>query len=100
MLALADEPPPAAAGEPLLVTVMEGGHILAPHPPLTAARERCAREIRSLPDAVRRLREPAPFVVRPSERLAERARALGASLEDVEIGAYRSEAEQTTRSRS
>jgi nicotinate phosphoribosyltransferase len=89
VLALADEAPPADAAEPLLHTVMDGGRLVAPHPPLAAIRERCAREIGNLPEAVRRLRDPAPLAVRPSDRLAERARALGAGLEDVEVAAYR-----------
>jgi hypothetical protein len=68
--------------------VMEGGRLLAPHPPLATVRTHCAREIESLPAAVRSLREPAVFVVRPSERLVERARTLGKRLESTEVGAH------------
>jgi nicotinate phosphoribosyltransferase len=88
VLALADEPPPSAAAEPLLVTVMEAGRVLAPPPPLAAVRERCAREIGSLPEAARRLDRPEPLRVTPSDRLVARARALGADREHVEVGAY------------
>jgi nicotinate phosphoribosyltransferase len=76
-LALREEPAPPGA-EPLLRTVMEGGRLAEPLPALDAIRERCAREVAALPAEVRRLRDPAPYPVRYSERLVERQRELEA----------------------
>lgn len=79
LLALREEPAPAGA-EPLLRTVMEGGRLVEPFPSLAAIRERCAREIAALPAEVRRLRDPARYPVRYSERLVERQRELEAAV--------------------
>ncbi len=75
LLALRDEPVPAAF-EPLLHPVMGGGRPVGPPPPLSAIRERCARELAALPGEVRRLRDPAPYPVHYSDRLLERQRKL------------------------
>jgi nicotinate phosphoribosyltransferase len=79
VLALRDEPPPPG-GEPRLAGVMTGGELVGPSPPLAAIRERCAAEVAALPDPVLRLREPAGFPVRYSERLVAVQRALRAEV--------------------
>jgi nicotinate phosphoribosyltransferase len=77
VLALADEPPPAGAGESLIRTVMRDGELLGPHPPLAEARRRCAEQIGALPKELRRLRGHSTYPVRPSEALrAKQARAV------------------------
>jgi nicotinate phosphoribosyltransferase len=75
VLALREEPPPGG-GAPLLDRVMAGGRRLAPDPALAAIREHCAAEVRALPAGVRRLRDPAPYPVRYSDRLLALQRAL------------------------
>jgi nicotinate phosphoribosyltransferase len=71
LLALADEPPPDA-GEPLLETVMRGGELARPHPALNRIRERCAAQLGSLPEGLRRLSGHDTYTVRPSEALRAR----------------------------
>ncbi len=67
-LALHDEPSPP--GVPLLQKVMDGGRRTTPPEPLSAARERCSRAVKSLPPALRSLHPaPDPFPVRCSARL-------------------------------
>ena len=85
VLALADEPPPAGAAEPLLVTVMEGGRPGGPHPPLAAIRDRCAAQVAALPEGVRRLEGAARYPVDHAERLAAVQRALEAELEVTQV---------------
>jgi nicotinate phosphoribosyltransferase len=75
VLALRGEPPPDG-GAPLLARVMANGRRLGPDPALAAIREHCAAEVRALPAEVRRLRDPAPYPVRYSDRLVELQRAL------------------------
>jgi nicotinate phosphoribosyltransferase len=75
VLALREEPPPDG-GAPLLARVMANGRRLGPDPALTASREHCAAEVQALPAEVRRLRDPAPYPVRYSNRLVELQRAL------------------------
>jgi nicotinate phosphoribosyltransferase len=80
VLALADEPPPAGAGESLIRTVMRGSELLSPPPPLAEARQRCAEQIGALPEGLRRLREHVTYPVRPSEALkARQAQAVAAA---------------------
>jgi nicotinate phosphoribosyltransferase len=88
VLATRDEPPPEDGAEPLMRTVMAGGEIVEPLPPLAALRERCVREIAALPEGARRLRAPEAYPVRPSPRLAERRRALSEALESAEVAGY------------
>ena len=71
LLALADEPPPAA-GESLLETVMRGGELVRPHPSLNQIRERCAAQLGALPEGLRRLSGHVTYPVRPSEVLRAR----------------------------
>jgi hypothetical protein len=47
--------------------VGDGGRPVEPPPPLSAIRERCARELAALPAEVRRLRDPAPYPVHYSD---------------------------------
>jgi nicotinate phosphoribosyltransferase len=82
VLALADEPPPSDGAEALLALVMEGGRIARPHPPLGEVRERCARELRALPEGVRRLHGAERYRVTPSERLVERQRVIATSKQE------------------
>jgi nicotinate phosphoribosyltransferase len=75
VLALRGEPPPDG-GAPLLARVMANGRRLGSDPALAAIREHCAAEVRALPAEVHRLRDPAPYPVRYSDRLVELQRAL------------------------
>ncbi len=84
LLALRDERP-AANGEPLLRTVMESGHMVAPHPALTAVRDYCAAQIAALPAGVRRLRTPDVYPVRVSDRLASLRRSVIARIVATEV---------------
>jgi nicotinate phosphoribosyltransferase len=62
-------------GAPLLVPVMRGGRRIGPLPTLADARDRCARELAALPDALRRL-DPAPaYPVEPTAALRALAEA-------------------------
>ena len=79
VLALAGEAAPDGA-EPQLETVMRDGRLLRPHPPLLALRERCAAQLAALPEASRRLRDPVPYPVRPSDALRARQAAGIAAL--------------------
>jgi nicotinate phosphoribosyltransferase len=82
-LALAEEPLPAGAIG-LLEPVMRGGEPLRAHPPLSEIRAHCAAELAALPDAVRRLSDPAAYAPVPSERLRERQRAAEAKVGGTE----------------
>lgn len=69
------------AGEEQLVTVVADGEVVSGVPDLDAIRERARRERRKLPEAVRRIEDPAPYEVRTSDALDERTRALRQRLE-------------------
>jgi nicotinate phosphoribosyltransferase len=71
ILALADEPVPAGA-EPLLQPVMAAGELLRPHPTLDEVRARCAAQLGSLPEELRRLREAGSYTVDYSDALRAR----------------------------
>jgi nicotinate phosphoribosyltransferase len=86
VLALRDEPPPPG-GEPLLRTVMEGGRLVEPMPALGAIRERCAAQVASLPEEVRRLTRAGRYAVRYSERLTGLQTRLKAEIESAELAA-------------
>ena len=88
-IALRDESPPRGEVEFLLRTVMEGGRLLAPHPPLTAVRDFCAAQIAALPEEVRRLRDAAPYPVTYSDRLVLLQRSLEAEVEATEVAPAR-----------
>jgi nicotinate phosphoribosyltransferase len=85
VLALHDEPAPAGA-EPLLRTVMRGGELMEPLPSLAVIRDYARAQIAALPDAVRRLHDPAAYEVRYSERLRSTQRALEAETHAAEVG--------------
>jgi nicotinate phosphoribosyltransferase len=83
-LALREEDPPAGA-EPLLRTVMRSGALTTPLPDLGVIRDYCAAQLGALPDAVRRLRDPATYPVRHSDRLLDVQRTLKAEVEAREV---------------
>ena len=76
-LALVDEP--EGSGEPLLQTVMRGGQLLHPHPPLAELHSRCAAQLRRLPETLRELSSAPPYPVRPSAALQARQAAAKAA---------------------
>jgi len=83
-LALREEDRPAGA-EPLLGTVMTSGAVTTPLPALPAIRDYCAAQLRALPDAVRRLSDPATYPVAYSDRLIALQRSLKAEIEALEV---------------
>lgn len=89
VLSLAEEAAPAPGAEPLLETVMTGGRLARPHPPLGAVRAHCARQVAALPEAVRRLREAAAYEVRYSARLQALQSELEARAAAIEVEAWR-----------
>ena len=84
-IALNDEPPPYGDAEPLLNTVMESGRMVGPHPPLTAVRDYCSAQVSALPEELRRLKNPATYPVRYSDRLVELQRSLEAEVQTTEV---------------
>jgi nicotinate phosphoribosyltransferase len=72
LIALREEPGPAG-GRPLLEPVMEEGSVLAPSPPLPAARERFERDLAALPLPARDLEQPVPPPVGRTEKLRQLA---------------------------
>jgi len=82
-LTLRDEPAPAGF-EPLLDVMMTGGRPLRPAPPLTAIGSRCAAQLATLPDDVRRIANPAPYPVVYSEPLRRRQRVIKAERKALE----------------
>jgi nicotinate phosphoribosyltransferase len=96
-LALRDESPPPSA-EPLLRTVMTGGHPVAgARPPLREIRSYCATQVALLPDALVRLRGPASYPVSYSDRLVGVQQALKAEIARHEMLEARAEAAQGGR---
>ncbi|HUR95115.1 MAG TPA: nicotinate phosphoribosyltransferase [Gemmatimonadales bacterium] len=77
-LALDDEPVPAGEAG-LLEPVMRDGEMLRPHPSLSRMRAYCAAQLAALPDGLKRLRDPAPYAVTPSETLRARQSAAEAA---------------------
>lgn len=86
VLALRDEPPPGRRAEAILLQVMRAGEPIRPHPPLADIRARYVAAIGALGDEVTRLRDPAPYTVRPSERLVANQRTLEARIRATEAG--------------
>jgi nicotinate phosphoribosyltransferase len=73
VLALAEESlPPDANG--LLETVMRDGEPARPHPTLAESRARCAAQLATLPEGLRRLTNPEAYVPVPSDELRRRQR--------------------------
>jgi nicotinate phosphoribosyltransferase len=85
VIALREEPAPPGAVEILLCTVMERGHMLAPHPPLTTIRDYAAAQVHSLPAAVRQLHDPATYPISYSQRLVALQRSTEAEIEATEV---------------
>jgi nicotinate phosphoribosyltransferase len=85
LLALGEEPPPLADGEPLLRAVMKSGRLTASHPPLTTIRDYCAAQIAALPEDLLRLRDAGNYPVRYSDRLVSLQRALEAEVRAAEV---------------
>jgi len=79
ILALADEPVPAGA-EALLQPVMAAGELLRPHPTLDEIRARCADQVGSLPEELRRLRGHSSYTVDYSDALRARQTAAKAAV--------------------
>ena len=77
VLTLRDEPGPRGF-EPLLVPVMRDGGRVAPPDTITAARDRCSRDVDALPGTATRLRNPVAPRLHVSHALA----ALCANLTD------------------
>ena len=75
-LALEEEPVPDGT-RTLLEPVMLAGELLRPHPPLADIRARCAAEVATLPDGVRRLREAEAYEPGPSAALRARQERAG-----------------------
>jgi nicotinate phosphoribosyltransferase len=78
-LALQEEPLPVGAVG-LLEPVMRGGELMRPHPGLAELRAHCEKELRALPDGLRRLRDAAEFPVSPSDALRSRQAAAVAAV--------------------
>jgi nicotinate phosphoribosyltransferase len=72
LLALRDEPAPEGFEESLLEPAMRAGHLLRPHPPLSAIRDRCAAQVASLPEELKKLRAAGEYPVRISGALHSR----------------------------
>jgi nicotinate phosphoribosyltransferase len=85
VLALREEPAPPGTVEILLRTVMERGHLLAPHPTLTAVRDYCAAQVAALPEDVRRLRDAGTYPISYSQRLVSLQRSLEARVAAAEV---------------
>jgi len=79
ILALADEPVPAGA-DPLLQPVMAAGELLRPHPTLDEVRARCAAQLGSLPEELRRLRGHGSYRVDYSAELRARQASARAAV--------------------
>ncbi|MBI4183640.1 MAG: nicotinate phosphoribosyltransferase [Proteobacteria bacterium] len=73
VVTLEDEAP---AGEPLLASVMREGRRIGTLPPLAEARERAARELRRLPERLRRLATEPPYPVEIGKALVDLAAAV------------------------
>jgi nicotinate phosphoribosyltransferase len=67
VIGVRDEAP--APGKPLLETVMEGGRLLRPHPPLEEIRRRFQQNFADLPDPHKALKGPSPYPVEISRCL-------------------------------
>ncbi len=82
VVALAHEPPPVAGGEPLLVEAMgDGARTAAGRATLADAHVRFEEQWASLPEPVKRLRDPATPEARASAELERMVQDLDARLE-------------------
>lgn len=85
VIALRDEPAPSSTAEPLLRTVMEHGRPVEPPPTLERIRAHCAGTISRLPEGVLRLRDPAAYSVRYSDRLVALQQSLAAEVVATQV---------------
>ncbi|WP_344980864.1 nicotinate phosphoribosyltransferase [Streptosporangium fragile] len=85
VVSLRDEPSPPGH-RPLLEPVMRAGRRPAAPEPIETMRERCAADIAALPAPARALRDPQPFEVRRSERLAELGNRVSAEIQAAHAG--------------
>ena len=76
VIAIANERPSDAGGEPLLSEVMAAGKRTARPPTLQQLREAFAAEFGRLPEAHKAIRSPAMYEVTPSEALESLTRAV------------------------
>jgi len=83
-LALEEESIPAGSAA-LLDTVMRAGKLTRPHPPLPEIRARCAAQLATLPDGLRRLTDPETYVPTPSQDLRGRQQAAERRVASPEI---------------
>jgi nicotinate phosphoribosyltransferase len=88
VIGLRDEPGPDGS-EPLLAPVMRGGRRLRPPDALEAARTRFTSDVEALPEAARRIEDPAPPAVRVSEALLRLTEQVRAELQGHDHGAGR-----------
>jgi nicotinate phosphoribosyltransferase len=77
VVALRDEPPPPGA-EPLLVPVMLGGRRTGPPRPLDVARQLFQSDLVRLPEAAKRIADPAPVEATVSDLLKRLTEETGA----------------------
>jgi nicotinate phosphoribosyltransferase len=70
LLALREEPPPTVGATPMLEPAMRGGRRVGPAPSLDEMRSRFRTDLEALPAAARRLLDPEPVDVRPTDALA------------------------------
>lgn len=75
LVALADEPPPAAA-EALLACVMRNGRRVGPAPALAEIRQSCLAALQRLPARLKSLEPGAAYPVEISQRLAAEQQKL------------------------
>ncbi|MEX2598628.1 MAG: nicotinate phosphoribosyltransferase [Dehalococcoidia bacterium] len=88
IVALASEPVPGPATQPLLHEVMRAGERTAPSPSpsLAELRERFAQEIERLPEQHRRLRAPDPYGVAQTPELEAVQRRVTQMVTEKELG--------------
>ncbi len=70
ILALREEPPPTEGSTPMLEPAMRGGRRVGPAPSLDEMRSRFQTDLEALPAGARRLLDPEPVEVRPTDALA------------------------------
>jgi nicotinate phosphoribosyltransferase len=67
-------------GEPLIQSVMQGGHRIAPSPSLAECRARAARDLERLPESLRRLESGASYPVQLTDALVRLAAEVDSRL--------------------
>ncbi|CAL9637625.1 nicotinate phosphoribosyltransferase [Streptomyces albus] len=82
VVALADEPP-VPHSRPLMHPVIRNGVRLGTPPSLRDMRERCAADLRTLPDEARRIADPAPLHCSTSPALRELSERVRQRIQDA-----------------